>query len=199
VAEALRLEEHGCDVIIAQGAEGGGHRGMFLSDSVAAQVGTMALVPQVVDAVKLPVLAAGGIGDARAIAAALALGASGVQLGTAYLRSQESRVSPLHRAALAAACDDSTRITNVFTGRPARAIANRAVQELGPMAVDAPAFPGAAGAMLPLRTQAEKLGRSDFSPMWAGQAASLAREGSAHDLTRALWAETLERLAALAR
>ncbi len=199
VTEATWLEAHGADVIIAQGAEAGGHRGMFLSDSVASQVGTLALVPQVVDAVQVPVLAAGGISDPRAIVAALALGASGVQLGTAYLRSNESKVSSVHRAALAASKDDSTQITNLFTGRPARGIVNRAQRELGPLTSEAPAFPNAAAAWLPLRARAEAQGLGDFSSLWAGQASALTREGGAYDLTRALWTDALERLAELAR
>ncbi len=199
VNEAQWLEAHGADVIIAQGAEAGGHRGMFLTDSVPSQVGTLALVPQVVDAVQVPVLAAGGISDARAIVAALALGASGVQMGTAYLRSDESKVSSVHRAALARAKDDATQITNVFTGRPARGLVNRAVREFGPIAHDAPHFPNAVAPWLPLRARAEAQGNSDFSALWAGQAAALAREGSAFDITRALWGEALDRISELAR
>lgn len=192
VAEARELERGGCDAIIAQGAEAGGHRGMFLSDDVGAQVGTLALVPQIADAVRVPVIAAGGIADGRGIAAAIALGASGVQVGTAYLRCPESRVSALHREALAAARDDGTRITNVLTGRPARGLANRVVRELGPMRADVPAFPGAAGGLAPLRAAAEATGSSDFSPLWAGQAAALAREVGAAELTRALLREARE-------
>ncbi|MFT3927156.1 MAG: nitronate monooxygenase [Myxococcales bacterium] len=197
VAEARALEDQGCDVIIAQGAEAGGHRGMFLTDRVASQVGTLALVPQVVDAVKVPVLAAGGIADARGVLAAIALGASGVQVGTAYLKCRESTVSALHRAALAAAQDDSTQLTNVFTGRPARSLVNRLVREVGPLSADAPEFPGAASALAPLRALAEAQGASDFSPLWSGQAAALARAESASELTRALWSDALDLLGKL--
>jgi nitronate monooxygenase len=160
---------------------------MFLSDDVAAQVGTFALVPQIVDAVKVPVIAAGGVSDARGIVAALALGAAGVQLGTAYLRCPEAKIG--YRAALATAADDSTRITNVFTGRPARGIANRLVRDLGPIAPDAPAFPLAAPMFAPLRARAEAAGSLDFTPLWAGQAAALTRELPAGELTRTLMRE----------
>ena len=140
-AEARWLAERGCDVVVAQGAEAGGHRGTFLGADASSQAGTMALVPQVVDAVEVPVVAAGGIGDGRSVAAAMVLGADGVQIGTGFLRCPEATTSALHRAALAAATDDTTALTNVFTGRPARGIVNRIVAEMGPMSPDAPAFP----------------------------------------------------------
>src|SRR5882757_8090831 len=141
VAEARWLEAHGVDAVIAQGVEAGGHRGMFLTDDLASQVGTFALVPQVVDAVKVPVIAAGGIADARGIVAAFALGAAGVQLGTAYLHCPESKITPLHRAALRAARDDATAVTNLHTGRPARGLVNRLMREVGPISDVAPEFP----------------------------------------------------------
>src|SRR5436305_3871117 len=147
VKEAIWLEEHGVDAIIAQGAEAGGHRGMFLTENIAEQPGTFALVPQVVDAVRVPVIAAGGIADGRGIAAAFALGAAGVQIGTAYLHCPESRIIPPHRAALAGARDESTVMTNVMTGRPARGVPNRVMREVGPISPDAPAFPHAATAL----------------------------------------------------
>ena len=197
VSEARWLATHGCDAVIAQGCEAGGHRGMFLTDDVDSQPGTMALVPMVADAVDVPVIAAGGIADGRGIAAALALGAAGVQIGTAYLRAAESTISAAHRAALAHARDDATVLTNVFTGRPARGLANRVVREIGPMAPDAPAFPTAGGAMASIRAAAEAAGSSEFSPMWAGQAAGLSRPGGAAELTRALAASALERLRVL--
>ena len=197
VAEARWLAARGCDAVIAQGYEAGGHRGMFLTDAVDSQPGTMALVPQVVDAVDVPVVAAGGIADGRGIAAAFALGAAGVQIGTAYLPSAESTISGLHRAALEEARDDATVLTNVFTGRPARGLANRIVREIGPMSPDAPAFPTAGGAMASIRAAAEATGSSEFSPLWSGQAGSLSRPGSAAELTRALAASALERLCAL--
>jgi nitronate monooxygenase len=151
VEEARWLADHGCDAVIAQGLEAGGHRGMFLTDDPARQVGTMALVPQVVDAVDVPVIAAGGIADGRGVAAALALGAAGVQLGTAFLRCPEATTGPLHRAALGAAAEDATVLTNVITGRPARSIVNRLISAVGPLAADAPAFPLAASGSAPLR------------------------------------------------
>ncbi len=197
--EAKWLAERGCDAIIAQGNEAGGHRGMFLTDDVASQAGTFALVPQVVDAVSVPVIAAGGITDARGIAAAFALGASGVQIGTAYLFCPEAQVSPLHRAALRSASDDTTALTNLFTGRPARGLINRVMREVGPISDDAPAFPLAGGALAPLKAAAEAKGSSDFSSLWAGQAASLGREMPAAELTRQLADEAVERLTALAR
>jgi nitronate monooxygenase len=193
VAEARWLEERGCDAIIAQGAEAGGHRGMFLGLDVSTQVGTLALVPQVVDAVRVPVIAAGGIADGRGVAAVLALGASAAQIGTAYLACPEATVSPMHRAALASVADDGTALTNVFTGRPARAIVNRAVREIGPL-TDAPPFPLAASALMPLRRASEARGVSDFTAMWSGQAARLARAEGAAALTRRLAAEALARL-----
>jgi nitronate monooxygenase len=199
VAEARWLEQNGVDAIIAQGREAGGHRGMFLSDDIDAQPGLISLLPQVRDAVRLPVVAAGGIADGRGIVAAFALGADAVQIGTAYLRTPEATISPLHRAALASARDDATRLTNVFTGRPARGLVNRFVTEVGPMCEDAPQFPLAAGAAAPLRTAAEKLGSNDFSPLWAGESAALARDEGAEALTRRLWADGQAVMSGLSR
>ncbi|MEP9397909.1 nitronate monooxygenase [Mesorhizobium sp. KR2-14] len=192
VDEARWLEDHGCDAIIAQGAEAGGHRGMFLTDNIATQVGTFALVPQVVDAVSVPVIAAGGIGDARGIVAAFALGASAVQIGTAYLFCPEAKVAALHREALRETRSDATAITNVFTGRPARGIVNRIVREVGPISGLAPAFPLAGGALAPLKARSEPAGSGDFISLWSGQAARLGREMPAGELTRRLWAEAQE-------
>jgi nitronate monooxygenase len=198
VREALWLEDHGADVILAQGVEAGGHRGMFLTDNIAEQIGTFALVPQVVDAVNVPVIAAGGIADGRGIAAAFALGASGVQIGSAYLRCPESKVSVPARAALAAARDDSTVLTNVMTGRPARGLVNRVMREVGPISPDAPAFPHAATALAPLKAAAEKLGKVDFTNLWVGQAVCLGRDMPAAELTRALAEDALARMRQLA-
>lgn len=195
--EAKWLAERGCDAIIAQGAEAGGHRGMFLTDNIASQAGTFALVPQVVDAVDVPVIAAGGIADGRGIAAAFALGAAGVQVGTAYLFCPEAKVSDLHRSALRSARDDDTVLTNVFTGRPARGVINRIIREVGPISPDAPAFPLAAGALAPIRAAAEAKGSSDLTSLWSGQAASLARDMPAAELTRKLVQEALDRVKAL--
>lgn len=197
VREAVWLEQHGVDAVIAQGAEAGGHRGMFLTEAIATQPGTMALVPQIVDAVDVPVIAAGGIADGRGIAAAFALGAAGVQIGSAYLRCPESTSSALARAALSAAEDDSTVITNVMTGRPARGVANRIMREVGPVSPEAPAFPHAATALAPLKAAAEKAGRVDFTNLWAGQALRLGREMPAAELTRMLARDALDRMRAL--
>jgi nitronate monooxygenase len=194
VDEARWLEDRGCDAIIAQGFEAGGHRGIFLMEDVSTQVGTMALVPQVVDAVKVPVIAAGGIADARGIVAALVLGAAAAQIGTAYLLCPEAKISPVYREALKNATDNQTTLTNVFTGRPARGIVNRAVRELGPISDTVPEFPLAAAALGPLRANAEATGSGDFTPLWSGQAVRLARELPAADLTKRLAKETLEKL-----
>ncbi|HLG85030.1 MAG TPA: nitronate monooxygenase family protein [Bradyrhizobium sp.] len=199
VKEAVWLEANGADIIIAQGAEAGGHRGMFLTDNIAEQPGTFALVPQVVDAVKAPVVAAGGIADGRGIAAAFALGAAGVQIGSAYLRCPESKVSALGRAALAEASDDSTVITNVMTGRPARGVKNRVMAEVGPMSSEAPAFPHAATAFAPLRHAAEKQGKVDFTNLWAGQAVRMGCEQPAMELTRSLAEAAQAQMRKLAR
>jgi nitronate monooxygenase len=194
VKEARWLEDRGCDAIIAQGFEAGGHQAMFLTDNISTQVGTMALVPQVVDAVKVPVIAAGGIADARGIAAAFALGASGVQIGTAYLFCPEATIGPVHRDALKTARENETALTNVFTGRPARGIMNRAMREMGPMSEVAPEFPVAASALAPLRSKAEAAGAGDFTALWAGQGFPMGREMSAGELTRKLADEALARL-----
>ena len=195
VAEARWLEDSGCDAIIAQGHEAGGHRGMFLTDDASSQVGTMALIPQVVDAVKVPVIAAGGIADARGIVAAFALGAAAVQLGTAYLFCPEATISSIHRQALRVARDDATVVTNVFTGRPARGLHNRLIREIGPLSELAPAFPLANGPIAPLRAKAEASGSGDFSSLWSGQAAALGRELPAGELTKNLASEALARFA----
>jgi nitronate monooxygenase len=186
VDEARWLEAHGVDAIIAQGLEAGGHRGMFLSDDLNTQLGTFALVPQIVKAVNVPVIAAGGVANARGVAAALALGAAGVQVGTAYMLCPEATTSALHRAALKSSAAGVTAVTNLFTGRPARAIVNRVMRQLGPISAAAPAFPLAASAFAPLRSAAESLGNDGFSPLWAGQNTSGCREVSAAVLTRSL-------------
>lgn len=184
VPEALWLEAHGADAIIAQGLEAGGHRGMFLSDDLSTQMGTFALLPQIVQAIRVPVIAAGGIASVAGIAAAKALGAAGVQMGTAYLCSPEATTSPLHRAALQSDAAQHTALTNVFTGRPARGIVNRAMRELGPLHPQAPAFPLATADMAPLRTAAEARGSSDFTPLWAGQNTLGCRSLPAAEITR---------------
>ena len=186
VDEARWLEAHGVDAVIAQGLEAGGHRGHFLSHDLSVQMGTMALLPQVVQAVKVPVIAAGGIADAAGVAAALALGATAAQVGTAYLLCPEATTSAIHRAALQSEAARHTALTNLFTGRPARGIVNRVMRELGALSPSAPAFPLATAAMAPLRARAEAQGSGDFSPLWSGQNASGCRAVGAAELTRAL-------------
>ena len=186
VGEARWLEAHGADAIIAQGLEAGGHRGMFLSEDLTTQVGTFALLPQIVRGVKLPVIAAGGIADARGVAVAMALGAVAVQIGTAYLLCPEATTSAVHRAALKSEATRHTALTNLFSGRPARGIVNRVMNELGPISAATPAFPLAASAMAPLRARAESRGSPDFSPLWCGQNAGGCKEIPAAELTREL-------------
>jgi nitronate monooxygenase len=183
VDEARWLKERGVDAIIAQGLEAGGHRGMFLSHDVTTQIGTLALVPQIVNAVGVPVIAAGGIADAAGVTAAMALGAAAVQIGTAYMLCPEATTSAMHRAALASNASRHTTLTNVFTGRPARSIVNRIIREIGPMTSLAPQFPLAAAAILPLRSAAEAAGSSDFSPLWSGQNTSGCSDVPAATLT----------------
>jgi nitronate monooxygenase len=186
VQEARWLEAHGADAVIAQGLEAGGHRGMFLTHDLGTQRGTFALLPQVVAAVKLPVIAAGGIADAAGVRAAMALGASGVQVGTAYLCCPEANTSALHRAALLSEAAHHTELTTLFSGRPARGIVNRLMRTLGPLNPAAPAFPTATAAIAPLRAHFESLGRTDCTPLWSGQNASGCRAVPAGELTAAL-------------
>jgi nitronate monooxygenase len=203
VEEARWLEAHGADVIIAQGNEAGGHRGTFLgpdpSAVIASQPGVFALVPQVVDAVKPPVVAAGGIADARGIAAAFALGAAGVQIGTGYLRCPEAGTSNLHRDAIRHAHVDSTVLSNLFTGRPARVLSSRLTRELGPISNAAPDFPLPLRALLPLISLAEKRAINDFTPLWSGEAAALASDLPAQALTVQLVQGAIERFRQLSR
>ena len=186
IDEALWLEAHGVDAIIAQGLEAGGHRGMSLVDDLSTQVGTFALVPQIVQRVRVPVMASGGIAGARGVAAALALGAVGVQVGTAYLLCPEATTGAVHRAALKSEVARHTAITNLFTGRPARGIVSRLMREPGPISDAPPAFPFAAAAIAPLCARAESQGSGDFSPLWCGQNASGCRAIPAAQLTREL-------------
>ena len=186
VDEARWLEAKGVDAVIAQGLEAGGHRGIFLSDDLTTQVGTMALLPQIIRAVKIPVIAAGGIASAEGVRAALSLGAAAVQIGTAFLLCPEATISTVHRNALKSDAARHTALTNVFTGRPARGIVNRVMKTIGPINPTAPAFPLATSAIAPLRTKVEAQGSGDFSPLWSGQNATGCREISAGDLTREL-------------
>lgn len=187
VPEARWLAERGVDAVIAMGAEAGGHRGIFLNDRISEQVGTFSLVPQVVDAVSVPVIAAGGVTDRRGVKAAFALGAAAVQVGTAYLFTPEAeaKISAIYRKALGMS-ERPTALTNLFTGRPARGIVNRAMAELGPISELAPAFPTAGTALGPLRSAAEAAGRDDFTLLWAGQSFPLAKPMSSAALTRML-------------
>lgn len=186
VAEARWLEAHGADVIIAQGLEAGGHRALFLGDDITTQMGTLALLPQVLRAVRVPVIAAGGIADAQGVKAVLALGAIAAQVGTSYLLCPEVSTTVLHRAALQNERAEHTALTHLFTGRPARSIVNRLMKDLGPGSTAAPAFPLAGAALMPLKAAAEKLGRDDFSSLWSGQNASGCRAIPAAELTRLL-------------
>ncbi len=188
VSEGRWLEEHGVDAVIAQGLEAGGHRGMFLTTDLTGQVGTFALVERLASTLDVPVIAAGGIATARGVRAAMTLGAAGVQVGTAYLRSDEATTTPVHRAALASAAAGDTALTHLFTGRSARGIVNRLMRELGPMGAEPPPFPLATAAIMPLRQAAESRGSSDFSPLWAGQNAESARAASAAEITHDLCA-----------
>jgi nitronate monooxygenase len=187
VAEARWLEAHGADAIIAQGLEAGGHRGHFLSPDVTLHTSTFDLLPQVVRAVKVPVIAAGGIAAASEVAAALELGASAVQIGTTYLLCPEATTSLLHRNALTST--RPTALTNLFTGRPARGIVNRLMQELGALHSLAPEFPLAGAALAPLRGKAESQGLDDFTPLWSGQNRTGCRAVPAAQLTHDLAAE----------
>ncbi|HUG77175.1 MAG TPA: nitronate monooxygenase, partial [Burkholderiales bacterium] len=186
VEEALWLEAHGVDAVIAQGLEAGGHRGMFLTNDIKTQACTLALLPQVVAAVKVPVIATGGIADTQGVRAAFALGASAVQVGTAFLLCHEATTSAVHRAALKSEAARHTALTNLFTGRPARSIVNRVLREIGPMNPGGPAFPLATTAITPLRAKAEAQGSSDFSPIWSGQNPRGCREVSAAQLLEGL-------------
>jgi nitronate monooxygenase len=197
VAEAKKLEAIGVDFVIAQGAEAGGHRGTYLRDPYDAMTGTMALTRLIVRAVKVPVVAAGGIMDGAGIAAALALGAQAAQLGTAFLTCTESGASRLHKAALLAADDDTTRITESFSGKPARGLVNRFMSEMDTRAAPHLAFPAQNALTGPLRAASVKAGTADFLAMWSGQAAALSRECSAAELIASLrdeMRETLQRL-----
>ena len=181
--EALWLEERGVDAVIVQGLEAGGHRGMFLTEDLSTQSGLFALLPQCVEALSVPVIAAGGIANPQTVKAAMALGAAGVQVGTSYLLCPEATTSAVHRQALSSATPH-TALTNLFSGRPARGIVNRVMRELGPISDLAPAFPLATAAIAPLRAVAEAHGSGDFSPLWAGQNRSGCQELPASEITR---------------
>jgi nitronate monooxygenase len=188
-AEARAWAEVGADGISAQGAEAGGHRGHFLADLEASLVGTLALVATIREAVDLPVIAAGGVMDGRGVAAALALGASAAQMGTAFLLSDEATLSEPWRRAVAGAGDDATRLTRAFTGRHARGIENRFMREMRPAEREVPAYPVQNRLTQPLRAQAARSDNPDMLSLWAGQAVRLARRGPAEALVKAWWEE----------
>jgi nitronate monooxygenase len=188
VEEACWLERRAVDAIIAQGFEAGGHTGRFLGGDPAEAMGLFALLPQVADAVSVPVIAAGGIADGRGIAAAFVLGASGVQLGSAFLRAPETPISAAHRGGLN---DGRTLFTNLMTGGLARGLRGRLVDELGPVRPEAPPYPLASAALAPIRAAAEKRGEHGFGPMWAGQGSPLGQDLPAAELTRTLAADAL--------
>jgi nitronate monooxygenase len=192
VDEAIALEQAGVDVIAASGFEAGGHRGSFLQPSEDSLTGTMALVPQVVDAVKLPVVAAGGIGDARGIVAAFALGAEGVQMGTAFLACEESGATMHHRKALLGGQAKQTALTRGFTGRLARGIKNRLLDELNNKDAEILPYPLQRALVRHLAIPAEKAGRPELLTLWAGQSASLSRYTDVHTLLETLVKEIAE-------
>ena len=194
VEEARWLAGNGCDVVIAQGIEAGGHRGMFLADDINSQMGTMSLVPQVADAVNVPVVAAGGIADGRGIASAFALGACGVQIGTAYLFTPEATISDVYRDSLHKVALHQTALTNVFSGRLTRTLVNRFVTQLGPITDTAPSFPKGFPAMQPLRAEAESKGSRDFSAHYCGQSAGLGFLTTARRLTHYLAIDAQRRM-----
>ncbi|MGW5878549.1 NAD(P)H-dependent flavin oxidoreductase [Nocardiopsis terrae] len=189
VAEARALQEAGCDVVVASGGDAGGHRGSFLAPVRESLVGTFSLVPQVSDAVTVPVVAAGGIADGRGVAAALTLGADGVQVGTGFLRTRESGASPAHRRALGSEQARTTVLTRLFSGRPARGIANDLVRGMADAEDRVPPYPAQNNLMLPIRARAAELERPDRLNLWSGQAALLAPGGTAGDYLAALVAD----------
>ena len=197
VAEAIALQDSGVDAVIVQGSEAGGHRGSFLGDFAAAQIGTLALVPQVVDAVRVPVIASGGIMDGRGVAAALALGAGAVQLGTAFLTCDEAGITDVYKNAILHTPEDATRVTRAFSGRPARGIVNRMMAELDANDNATAAFPIQNALTRPLRSAAARAGRAEFLSLWAGQGLRLARRQSAAALVARLVEETRAAIAAL--
>jgi nitronate monooxygenase len=184
VREGLRLEESGVDVVVAQGGEAGGHRGTFLGDFRDALIGTMALVPQIVDALSVPVIAAGGIMDGRGLAAALVLGAEAAQMGTAFLACEESGAHPEFKKAVLGAAEDETAITRAFSGRAARGIKNRLLVEVGEYEEELPPFPVQNALTRDVRAGAQRQGRPEFMSLWAGQAARLTRLATAAQIVQ---------------
>lgn len=183
LAEARWLQDRGVDAVIAQGLEAGGHRGHFLIHDLSLQTDTASLVAACVEALDVPVVAAGGIATAAEVRRMIGLGAAAAQIGTAYLLSHEATTSAVHRAALTSPVAADAALTNLFTGRPARGIVNRIMRELGPIHPEVPEFPLATASIAPLRARAEALGSGDFSPLWAGAGVGACRTGSAADIT----------------
>ncbi len=196
IEEAKWLEEQGVDGVIAQGLEAGGHRGNFLSNDLTRQSNTFELLERMAEVLEVPVIAAGGIADAHDIRAAMSMGASAVQIGTTYLLCPEASTSAVHRRAIKCAKESKeaeiTALTNLFSGRPARGIQNRLMHELGPISSLAPEYPLATAALAPLRAEAESVGLSDFSPLWAGQNLSGCKAISASELTQELASAFIE-------
>ncbi|HCT77116.1 MAG TPA: 2-nitropropane dioxygenase [Micromonosporaceae bacterium] len=190
VAEAVALEAAGVNAVVASGSDAGGHRGAFLRPVRESLVGTFALVPQVADAVSIPVIAAGGIADGRGIAAARMLGADGVQIGTGFLATEESGASPVHKEALRGPMAGTTVLTRLFSGRHARGIPNRLIRELAALEDEVPAYPITNALMQPIRRAAAERGSADHLNLWSGQAASLAKACNALDYFHRLVADT---------
>lgn len=199
VAEAIAWAEVGADGICAQGFEAGGHHGYFLEDIEASSVGTMALVATVLQAVDLPVVAAGGIMDGKGVAAALALGASAVQMGSAFLLADEAIIGPTWQKAIADAPSDATRLTRAFSGRYARGIENRFIREMRSQQEDVPPYPVQNRLTQAMRAAANKAGDPELMSLWAGQAVKMAKPGPAGDMVKAWWAEAQDAAQALAR
>ena len=199
VAEAKELEDMGVDAVIAQGSEAGGHRGTFTVDYRRALIGTMALVPQIVDAVSVPVIAAGGIMDARGVVASLALGASAVQLGTAFLGCPETPIGDAWRDSLNAAEAEATTVTEALSGKPARGIRNRYIDEVEALQEPLLPYPAQYSVSRDLRKAAAERGNPDFIAMWAGQGVGLIGRRAAADLVNDLVVESQQLLGRLAR
>jgi nitronate monooxygenase len=198
VAEAIAWAEVGADGVCAQGFEAGGHHGHFLADIEASSIGTLALVATVLEAVDVPVIAAGGIMDGRGVAAALALGASAVQMGSAFLLSDEAIVGPVWQQAIRDAPSDATRLTRAFSGRYARGLENRFVREMRPIQDEVPAYPVQNRLTQAMRAAANKAGDPELMSLWAGQAVKLARPGQAGEMVKAWWAQAQDATKALA-
>lgn len=196
VDEACALDDAGVDLIVASGSDAGGHRPSFLKSAEKSLTGTLALVPQVVDAVDTPIVAAGGIGDGRGVVAALVLGAEGAQLGTVFLATHESGASETHKAELVSESARYTALTRVFSGRMARGIRNRFIEEMSAQETELPPYPIQNWFTLPIRGAAARAGRPEYLSLWAGQSAALSQRRPAADTFAALVEGTEQRLRA---